>query len=177
MAKDKTTAVERFAALLKHGSSDPEINDFREQARDVFRVGGAAGLACWIEARRDLELLNDPAVAKAAKGLQLAAARAIIEDIGLLPESRKPRRSWEEQLALINERERKRRENLPPVGYRGTSKPKPKPKPKPNPRPKPRVQRQRPLSPTTTPAPKPMSLLERMAAAWGRLISGDRYVD
>ena len=171
MAKDKTTAVERFAALLKQGSSDPEINDFREQARDVFRVGGAAGLACWIEARRDLELLNDPAVAKAANGLQLAAARAIIEDIGLLPESRKPRRSWEEQLALINERERKRRENLPPVGYRCTSKDKPKP------RPKPRVQRQRPLSPTTTPAPKPMSLLERMAAAWGRLTSGDRYVD
>ena len=153
MAKDKTTAVERFAALLKHGSSDPEINDFREQARDVFRVGGAAGLACWIEARRDLELLNDPAVAKAANGLQLAAARAIIEDIGLLPESRKPRRSWEEQLALINERERKRRENLPPVGYRCTPKPKPKP-------------RRRKPSP---PAPNCQSMLERMAAAWKRL--------
>ena len=164
----KTTAIERFAGLLKQTSKIPELKDFREQARDVFRIGGAEGLDYWVDARRELGLLDDPMVAKAANGLQAAIGSAINEALGPLPKP-KPRRSWEEQCRLINEREAQRRENLPPVGYRCTSKDKPKP------RPKPRVQRQRPLSPTTTPAPKPMSLLERMAAAWGRLTPRDRH--
>ena len=80
----KTTAIERFAALLKQSSSIPEIKHFREQARDVFRLGGAEGLDCWIDARRELGLLVDPAVAKAASGLQ-AVASATNEALGPLP--------------------------------------------------------------------------------------------
>ena len=97
MARGKTTAIERFAALLKQSSTIPEIKDFREQTRDVFRLGGAEGLECWIEARRELGLLDNPAVAKAASGLQAAIASAINEALGPLPKRPKPRRSWEEQ--------------------------------------------------------------------------------
>ena len=164
----RATAIERFATLLKQSSTIPEVKVFREQARDVFRLGGADGLDSWIDARRDLGLLDDPLVARAASGLQSAATSAINEALGPLPEP-KPRRCWQEQRAMLNARETKRRENLPPVGYRCSRKPKPKP------RPKPRVQRQRPLSPTTTPDPKPMSLLDRMAADWDRLTPGERH--
>ena len=81
----KSTAIKRFAGLLKQTSNIPELKDFREQARDVFRLGGAEGLECWIDARRELGLLVDPAVAKAASGLQAAVASAINEALGPLP--------------------------------------------------------------------------------------------
>ncbi len=129
MARGKTTAIERFAALLKQSSSIPEVKDFREQTRDVFRLGGAEGLDYWIDARRELGLLDDPAVSKAANGLQAAFASAINEALGPLPEP-KPRRSWEEQCRLINERETKRRQSVGPVGYRPPPDRKPKPKPR-----------------------------------------------
>ena len=167
MARGKTTAIERFAALLKASSSIPEVKDFREQSRDVFRLGGAEGLECWIEARRELGLLDNPAVDKAANGLQAAIASAINEALGPLPERPKPRRSWEEQCRLINERETKRRENLPPVGYRCTSKPKATRKPKPKPSIRHRTPPEAPVTPA--PAPRRLSMLERMAAAWERL--------
>ena len=104
MARGKTTAIQRFAALLKQSSTITELKHFREQARDVFRLGCAEGLECWIEARRELGLLVDPAVDRAASGLQAAVASAINEALGPLPKP-KPRRSWDEQCRLINERE------------------------------------------------------------------------
>ena len=160
-------AKERLAALLKQRGSQPEIRAFREQCRDVFRLGGVLGLDYWIEARRDLGLITDPLVERAATDLQSALGRVIDQAMANSAPSAPVSMSWEEKLARLNEREAKSRQNIAPVGYR--------PPPHRKPKPKPRVQRQRPLSPTTPPEPKPTSLLERMAAAWDRLSQGQRH--
>ena len=162
---------ERLAALLKQGSSIPELKDFRNQCRDVFRLGGVIGLDEWIEARRDLGLFPTRQVERAADDLQFALGRVIDQAMANSAPRAPVSMSWEEKLARLNERETKRRQNTPPVGYR----PPPHRKPKPQPKPKPRVERQRPLSPTTTPEPKRLSLLERMAAAWDRLSQKQRH--
>ena len=73
----KTTPRERLARLLKQSSSIPEVRAFRQQCRDVFRLGGVLGLDYWIEARRDLGLITDPLVEKAATKLQFAVGRVI----------------------------------------------------------------------------------------------------
>ena len=166
----KTTPRERLAALLKQRGSQPEIRAFRDQARDVFRQGGPWGLDAWIEARRELGLITDPLVERAASDLQSAVGR-VIDEATMNPSPAAPvSMSWEEKLARLNERETKSRQNIPPVGYR----PPPHRKPKPAPKPKPRAQRQRPLSPTNSSDPKPLSLLQRMALAWDRLSPKER---
>ena len=159
-------AKERLAALLKQRGSQPEIRAFREQCRDVFRLGGVLGLDYWIEARRDLGLITDPLVERAATDLQLVLGRVIDQAMANSSTAATVSMSWEEKLARLNERETKSRQNVAPVGYR--------PPPHRKPKPKPRVQRQRPLSPTTPPEPKRLSLLERMAAAWDRLSQRQR---
>ena len=158
-------AKERLAALLKQGSSIPELKDFRNQCRDVFRLGGVLGLDYWIEARRDLGLITDPLVERAATDLQLVLGRVIDQAMENSATAAPVSMSWEEKLARLNERETKRRQNIAPVGYR--------PPPHRKPKPKPRVQRQRPLSPTTPPEPKPTTLLERMATAYDQLKQRD----
>ena len=130
----------------------------------MFRLGGHQGLEEWIQARRELGLLDDPMVANAARELERAASTAINEALGPLPK-RQPRRSWSEQLALINARETLRRENLPPVGYRCSQKPKPKLKP--------RVQRRKPPAPPVQ-QQRRTSLLERMSAAWVQLTNNNK---
>ena len=158
---------ERLAALLKQGSSIPELKDFRNQCRDVFRLGGVIGLDEWIEARRDLGLFPTRQVERAADDLQSALGRVIDEATTKPAPAPGPSLTWEQRLELINTRETKSRQNVAPVGYR--------PPPHQKPKPKPRVQRQRPLSPTTPPDPKRLSLLERMAAAWDRLSPRRRH--
>ena len=156
----KTTALERLERLLKQGSSISEVKSFREQVRDVYGLGNIDGLDTWIDARRELGLLKDPAVASAACGLQNAISSVIKEACRALPKP-KPRRSWEEQYRLINERETERRQNLPPIGYRppvdraSMSK----------------RSRQRPLISSTNQATeiKRPSIVERMSAMWKKL--------
>ena len=164
--RQRTPPRERLARLLKQSSSIQEVREFRQQVRDVYSMGGPLGVDHWIEARRDLGLLSGRLVNRAADELQ-GAIGTLIDEATRAPEPAKPTGlSWEERQRLINEREAKSRQNIPPVGYR----PPPHRKPKPAPKPKPRAQRQRPLpSPTTPPEPKRLSLLDRMAAAWDRL--------
>ena len=147
MSAPKSTAVERLARLLKQRSRFPQVAAFKAHALDVARLGGADGLDCWIEARRDLGLLNDRHLSRAADELQSAALKALDEAEPPLPRQKR-RRNWEDQKALLNERETQRRRNTPPVGYR--FKPKHPPVP-------PAEERRR-------------SMLERMAAAWERLV-------
>ena len=147
MSAPKSTAVERLARLLKQRSKFPEVSAFKDHARDVARLGGADGLDCWIEARRDLGLLDGRYLSRVADDLQAAALKVLDEAAPSLPRQKR-RRSWEDQMALLNERETQRRRNTPPVGYR--FKPKHPPVP-------PAAERRR-------------SMLERMAAAWERLV-------
>ena len=109
---------ERLAVLLKQGSSIPELKDFRNQCRDVFRLGGVIGLDEWIEARRDLGLFPTRQVERAADDLQAALGRVIDEATTKPAPAPSPSLTWEQRLELINARETKRRENLPPIGYR-----------------------------------------------------------
>ena len=163
----RTPPRERLARLLKQSSSIPEVRAFRQQVRDIYLMGGPLGVDNWIEARRDLGLLSGRMVNRAADELQ-GAIGTLIDEATSPPEPAKPTGpNWEERQRLINERETKRRQDVPPVGYR--------PPPHRKPKPKPRMQRQRPLSPTTPPEPKRLSLLERMAAAWDRLSQGQRH--
>ena len=123
----RTTATERFAALLKQGGQTPEVRDFRDHARDVFKLGGIVGLDHWLEARIELGLADSKEGLKAMLCLHKAVSivlNEILEPLVSSPEP-KPRRSWEEQLKLINERESKRREHLATIRHRIRSKPKP----------------------------------------------------
>ena len=115
-------AKERLAALLKQGSSIPELKDFRDQCRDVFRLGGVIGLDEWIEARRDLGLLPTRQVERAADDLQAALGR-VFDEATLKPSHALPvSRSWEERQRLINEREDHRRNAKPkPPLHRGVN--------------------------------------------------------
>ena len=51
---------ERLRAMLKSSSTIRETKQFKDQARDVFSLGGAVGLVHWIDARFELELIQDP---------------------------------------------------------------------------------------------------------------------
>ena len=113
----KTTPQERFARILKQGSSIPEISHFREQCRDVFRLGGVFGLYEWIEARRELGLLEHcKHVERAADDLQACLGSVI--DAAIIKPKPKPRLDSEERLRLINLRETRSRNSIRPVGYR-----------------------------------------------------------
>ena len=124
----------------------PRLRELQEQAAWVASVSTVEGLIAWLEAREDLGLLDSPQL-RYAHGVVAAAMALINEYMDAQLPPKPPRRTWAEQLALLNERETQRRLNDPPVGYR--FKPKHPPVP-------PAAERQR-------------SMLERMAAAWERL--------
>ena len=162
----KTTARERLARLLKQGSPIPEVRQFREQCRDIYSMGGVMAVDHWIEARRDLGLISGRLVNRAADDLQGCIASVIEEATKSASPPPPAGPSWEERQRLINERETKRRQNAPPVGYRPPVHRKPKPKRKPR--------RKPPAPPVTPEATAPVqqhlpSLIDRMAAAWARI--------
>ena len=166
----RTPPRERLASLLKQSSSIPEVRAFRQQVRDVYSMGGPLAVDSWIEARRELGLLVHPNVLKSADDLQGAIGSVIDEATKPASPASPAGLTWEQRMELINARETKRRESLPPTGYR------PPPHRKPKPQPKPRAQRQRPLPlPTNSSDPKPLSLLQRMARAWDRLSPSNRH--
>ena len=110
MVAAKTTAADRLASLLKMGGTNPEVKAFRQQCRDVYRLGGVLGLDAWIEARRNFGLIAGKEVNAAADTLQSTIGRILdLQTIQKL--SRSPRRSWEDQQRLINEREAQQRQN------------------------------------------------------------------
>ena len=113
--RPKTTPRERLAKILKAGSTIPELKEFRQQCRDVFCLGGVLGLDHWIEARRNLDLLTDKAVVKAADELQ-AAIGSVIDAATVKPEPKPSGMSWEERLDRINKREEHQRRHVRRVG-------------------------------------------------------------
>ena len=110
----RTPPQERLARLLKQSSSIPEVRAFRQQVRDIYSMGGPLGVDNWIEARRDLGLITDPLVERAATDLQSALGRVIDQAMEKAPS--KPTLTWEQRVPLNNERETKRRQNVAPVG-------------------------------------------------------------
>ena len=113
----RTPQRERLARLLKQGSSIPELREFRSQVRDVHSLGGVMAVDNWIDARREWGLLSGRVVNKAADELQTTIGRVIDEAL-VKPPPAPPALTWEQRVELINTRETKRRESLPPVGYR-----------------------------------------------------------
>ena len=113
--KPKTTPRERLAKILKAGSTIPELREFRQQCRAVFRLGGVLGLDYWIEARRNLNLLTDKSVWKAADELQ-AALGSVMDSATMKPKPQQSGMSWEERLDRINKREEHQRRHVPRVG-------------------------------------------------------------
>lgn len=109
----KTTPRERLAALLKQGSSIPELKDFRNQCRDVFRLGGVMGLDHWLEARRNLKLLPTRQVERAADDLEAVLGRVIDEATMKPAPAPRPSLTWEQRVELINTRETIRRNAKP----------------------------------------------------------------
>ena len=101
LMRSPAPAKERLAALLKQGSSIPELKDFRNQCRDVFRLGGVIGLDEWIEARRDLGLFPTRQVERAADDLQFALGRVIDQAMANSAPSAPVSMSWEEKLARL----------------------------------------------------------------------------
>ena len=67
----------RLAVLLKQNSSIPEVRAFRQQCRDVYRLGGVLGLDHWLEARFELGLITERSAVKAAIELQGVLNRII----------------------------------------------------------------------------------------------------
>ena len=118
----KTTPRERLAKILKAGSTIPELREFRQQCRDVFRLGGVLGLDYWIEARRNLDLLTDKAVSKAADDLQ-GCFGSVIDAATVEPDPKPTGLSWEERLDQINKREEHQRRHVPRVGCYVTRRP------------------------------------------------------
>ena len=154
----KRSARERLRDLLarrsKHYSS---LRELQAQASWIASVGTVDGLLEWLHAREALGLLDQQQLSY-ARAVVCAGLALINEHLDAQMPPPQPRRSWEEQLALINARESARRAALPPTGYHV--------KPKPKPKPKPRVRRRTPSPP---PASERQSLMDRMAAAWKRL--------
>ena len=118
----KTTPRERLAKMLKSGSTIREVSYFREQCRDVYRLGGLKGLDCWIEARRDFDLIQGKALLRAADQLQ-ALIFAVIESAMIKPEPKGSGMTWQERLAQINQREKQNRSHVPRVGCYVTRRP------------------------------------------------------
>ena len=131
---------------LHQTSRYPEVEVFHESARDVVRLGGVPGLDAWLIARFDLGLLHQTAELKRAAA-DLERCTEAVDTDALAKKQPKPCRSWEEQLALINERETKRRNTNPTPPRCTPSKPPT-------------------LTPEPTKAPRRLSLKERMAAAY-----------
>ena len=107
----KQTSRERIQALLKGGSSIPELAEFKDRARDVFAMGGFYGLDCWIDARLRLGLIVEKAVVRAASNLPNTTIKAICEGSKL--RANVSPLTVEEKYRLIVERENKRRNPKP----------------------------------------------------------------
>jgi len=116
-------ARERLRELLGRRSKPfPKLRELQEQVSWIASVGSVDGLIEWLDAREALGLLDRD---------QFSYARdVVVVCLGLSNERLdaqmpppKQRRPWDEQLALINAREAKRRQNWRPVGYRVTPKP------------------------------------------------------
>lgn len=120
--KPKVPPRERLATILKQNGKDSEVRAFHEQCRDVFRLGGVLGLDHWIEARRNLNLLTDKSVLKAADDLQ-AALGSVIDAATVKPKPKSSGLTWEERLDLINKREEHQRRHVPRVGCYVTRRP------------------------------------------------------
>ena len=103
----KQTSRERIQALLKGGSSIPELAEFKDHARDVLKIGGIYGLDCWIDARTRLGLITDKAVIRAADILSNATVQVIYERVKVR-EKVSPL-TVEQKSRLILERENRRR--------------------------------------------------------------------
>ena len=120
--KPKTTPQERLAKILKQNGKVSELREFREQCRDLFRLGGVIGLDHWIEARRNLNLLTDKAVLKAADDLQ-GAIGSVIDAATVKPQPKSSELTWEERFDRINKREEHQRNHVPRVGCYVTRRP------------------------------------------------------
>ena len=113
----KHTPKERLAKILKQGSNIPELREFREQCRDVYRLGGVVGLDEWIEARREYGLFdNSKRLMNAADDLQ-GAIGSVIDAATIKPHPEPSGLTWEERVERINQREEIQRNNVPRVGY------------------------------------------------------------
>ena len=77
----KQTSRERIQALLKGGSSIPELAEFKDRARDVLKIGGIYGLDRWIDARTRLVLITDKAVIRAANNPSNVTVQVIYESV------------------------------------------------------------------------------------------------
>ena len=106
---------ERLRAMLKSSSTIRETKHFKDQARDVFSLGGAVGLVHWIDARFEFELIQDQNTIKVAEEMN-RLANLWIEQV-LTPPPKPPQPSWEQRLAILNRREEQQRRHIPRVGY------------------------------------------------------------
>ena len=119
MSRFKIPPKQRLAAILNSNSTLEGLRDFRMQCRDVYSLGGIFGLENWVDARRDLGLLENRDVEKAADDLQ-ACIGAVIDSLTIKPQPKKEELSWDERQKLINQREHRARNNVRPVGYKMT---------------------------------------------------------
>ena len=131
----------------------PKVRHFREMAVVAITLGGPLGLDEWVEARRRLGLITDPAVERLAGEVQTVVGRmidaALDADLNRRQGAAPKQISWEERQRLINERESAARKSHRPVGCRTTLR---------------------------TPPQKPQrfrSLAERMAAGFERNVRRD----
>lgn len=116
--RQKTSPKERLARMLKQSSSIPELKEFREQCRDVYRIGGIFGLEEWIDARREYGLLDNRYISKAADDL-LGVIGSAIDAATVKPEAPQGL-TWEEKEKLIIKREEEARNNVRFVGTKIT---------------------------------------------------------
>ena len=107
----KKTPRDQIQGVLKGGSSIPELAEFKDQARDVFAMGGFYGLDCWIDARLRLGLIVEKTVVRAARNLSNTSIKAIYQ--GAKSRAKVSPLTVEEKYRLIVERENKRRNPKP----------------------------------------------------------------
>ena len=121
--KPNVPPKKRLAKLLQTGSTIAEVKEFRAHCRDVYQLGGVFGLDYWIDARRDLGLLQTKPLLKAANELQYAIQKMIIAAIETNSKPKPVGMSWDEKMALLIQREEHRRNNIPRVGCYVTRRP------------------------------------------------------
>ena len=112
---------ETLRNFVNGGSSHPEVREFKQQCRWICSVGTLNGLAAWVDARDVMGLFDTPELQKAS----LSVLCSISRWEALIDAERQEREAanhvpWETRMQLINEREKQRRANCPPVGHRIT---------------------------------------------------------